>query len=100
MPNHHKINILLAGDSVRAEKSEPIRVGDTVTYASAGGKVRIMFPGDSPYKVKEVHNMREHVAQHAGSFEFHCFVTPHGQTVEVGWSDQHPEAGGQHDIIP
>ena len=93
MANHHKINILFNDGSVRAEKSEAIRVGDTVTYASDGGKVRIVFPNGSPYKVNEVHNMRDHVVQHAGSFEFHCFITPHGETQEVGWSPEHPRGG-------
>jgi len=100
MPNHHKINIRLNGDSVRAEKSEEIRVGDTVTYSSPDGKVRVVFPGASPYKVSEVHNMHDHLVHHSGSFGFQCFITPHGQTQEIGWNPEHPEAGGQHDIIP
>ena len=100
MPNHHKIDIRLNGGRVRAEKSAGIRVGDTVTYTSSAGKVRIAFPNGSPYKVEEVHNMHDHLVHSAGTFEFRCFITPHGATEEIGWSPKDPDAGGIHEIIP
>ena len=100
MPNHHHFVIRLIGGTVLADKSPEIHVGDTVTYTSPDGKARVEFPDSTPYSVREIHNAHDHLVRSPGLFEFHCFITPHGQTKEVGWSEEHPEAGGEHDVKP
>jgi hypothetical protein len=78
---------------------EIFRVGQTVQYSSPDGKVRIVFPRRSPYPVKQVKDSKLHTLMRDGKFRFHCFVTPHGSTVEIGWDKiKNPKAGGEHDV--
>ena len=78
---------------------EIFKVGQTVQYFSPNGKVRIAFVCDSPYPVKEVCDSEPHTLLEDGKFQFHCFVTPDGSTVEIGWHPvTNPLAGGEHDV--
>jgi hypothetical protein len=99
-PNHHEIKIhLVGGVSVKADKDPVLHVGDTVCYASPNGKARVVFPSGSPYAVSQVADAGAHKLLKAGRFQFQCFVTPTGQTVEIGWDPKNPQAGGVHDVV-
>ena len=91
---------LMDGKSVRPAPSGPLFVGQKVRYTSPDGHVRIVFPDASPYTASEVHDAHVHELRQPGHFTFHCFITPHGQTQEIGWSPQDPDAGGDHDVQP
>ncbi len=80
---------------------EIFKVGQTVQYTSPHGKVRIAFPGRSPYPTNEVSDSALHTLMRAGKFKFHCYITPTGSSVEIGWNKKtNPNAGGEHDVRP
>jgi hypothetical protein len=101
MPNHHNIEIhLVGGASVQADASPVLRVGDTVSFSSPDGKVRVLFPSGSPYGVSEIHNAHVHAVKTPGTFQYLCFITPTGKTEEIGWSLTNPNAGGENKVLP
>jgi hypothetical protein len=102
MPHqHHDIKIhLLDGVRVQADPSPVMHVGDTVSFSSPDGKVRVVFPAGSPYSVSEIHNAHVHSVQNTGTFEYLCFITPTGKTQEIGWNLKNPLAGGENKVLP
>jgi hypothetical protein len=101
---HHDITINLQnGHAVPAiPAAGVIQVGDTVSYSSPDGKVRVVFEdgAGSPFGDRRpdvVHGSETRTFRKVGTFFCKCFITPH----EVGWFDgETPQSGGDHDVKP
>jgi hypothetical protein len=102
---HQEITITLDGTNAVPGPIPPMAVGQTVLYKSNDGKVRIQFPGQSPFRTDKdlgtsVPGGEILTLQQGGEFVCSCFLTlPNGQ--EVGWS--HPNnvaSGGKHKVTP
>ena len=97
---HHEITINLQnGHAVPAiSASGELRVRDTVSYSSPDGTVRVLFDGEngSPFgdsRPDTIHDREMRTLTRAGIFRCKCFI-------EVGWTPEHPESGGDHDVKP
>jgi hypothetical protein len=83
-------------------------VSQTVHYSSADGAVTIEFVVDGTPFVDSSGNDITTVTdkdvlplKKSGTFTCHCFVTPPGSTVRVGWDPQtSPMSGGIHVVKP
>jgi hypothetical protein len=93
MPDIHEVKINLVDGKVRPQIANPMRVGDTVHYTSDAGKARVNFPAGSPFAVTQVFGGETHTIVNPGTFTCQCFL-------EIGWSPEDPDAGGDHDVIP
>ena len=58
------------------------------------------FHGPTPYGVSEVKQGEIQTLARGGRFPFASFVIPAGSDVEVGWTPENPEAGGELNVIP
>jgi hypothetical protein len=101
----HEITITLQGTNAVPDPIPPMAVREGVLYKSNDGKVRIEFPGQSPFRTDKdlgtsVPGGEILTLQQGGEFDCSCFLTlPNGQ--EVGWS--HPNnlaSGGKHKVTP
>ena len=96
---HHDITINLQnGHAVPAlSAAGDLRVGDTVRYSSPDGTARVVFDengspfGDSRKDV--IHDREIRILTKAGTFRCKCFI-------EIGWTPEHPQSGGDHDVKP
>jgi len=86
-----------------------MQVGETVRYHSDAGTVRIVFPGQSPFRTDTQSQTEVSgdailplVADDggvAGRFICRCFVKPPNGP-EIGWSVNSPDSGGEHHVKP
>ena len=86
----HEITINLQGGNALGPDPMPaMKVGETVRYTSTSGKVRMVFPGSSPYRTEsqtmnEVLDSEIVTLTSDGEFKCRCFITPPNGK-EVGW---------------
>jgi hypothetical protein len=100
----HDISIALKdGHALPPNPMPELHFGQTVRYRSPAGKVRIVFPDQSPFRtadnqpMTEVQDSEIATLVTEGTFTCRCFITPeNGQP--VGWDEQHPESGGVHKV--
>ncbi len=101
MSKRYEIKIhLVRGTSVEADPSPVLHIGDTVRYSCTEGMARIVFPSGSPYAVSKVHDAHNHTVKKPGNFRYECYVTPTGQTKEIGYNPNDPKSGGEHEVVP
>ena len=79
-----------------------MHVNDFVTYFSPDGAVTVIFDTNgSPFGGTSdllVSGERRQLVKD-GKFFCKCFIKPDGQPA-VGWSEDKPESGGDHDVRP
>ena len=96
---HHDIKINLQnGHAVPAlSAAGDLFVGDTVSYSSPDGKARVVFDENgSPFgdsRPDAIQDRETRTVTKVGTFKCKCFI-------EIGWSPEHPESGGDHDVKP
>jgi hypothetical protein len=94
---HHDIEIELDGeDAVPPNPLPSMNVGDSVHYFSKAGKVRIVFPGLSPFRMDnttntEVTDAEVPTVNQKGQFNCRCFI-------EIGWKKDSARSGGVHNV--
>jgi hypothetical protein len=100
------------------DDSEPMSVGQLVEFVCKQGALRIEYvDGEKVYKdppegtivdfqkgagIRILSNRPPRIELlRAGGFKTRCFVTPKGQSQEVGWdAESSPESGGDHIVKP
>ena len=109
----HEIEVRIVGpDAIPLPKIEDIKmnVGETVRYSSPHGEVKIVFPGQSPFRNDNlagtevpgsvILTLQQGMADNGlSSFLGRCFVTPSGGT-PVGWRSDPSQSGGDHHVHP
>jgi hypothetical protein len=104
--DHDIIIALEHGNALPPNPLPELHFGQTVRYRSPAGKVRIVFPGQSPFRTADNQPMREVQDSQIvtlvteGTFTCQCFITPHTppNAKEVGWDLRHRESGGVHKV--
>lgn len=79
-----------------------LQVNDFVTYLSRDGAARVVFDTNgSPFGglPDEIRNGERRLVVNSGHFFCKCFITPAGKP-EVGWAEDKPRSGGDHDVKP
>jgi hypothetical protein len=99
----HDISIALKdGHAFPPNPIPELHFGQTVRYTSSAGKVRIVFPDQSPFRTDDLPMTEVQDSEVAklvtdGTFTCRCFITlPNGDV--AGWDPQHPESGGVHKV--
>ena len=114
MPKHMiKVKLKNNNEAVPEPRIETIKMepNDIVQYDCDDGKLRIAFlqplvpnPAKgqtlkfidgSSIEILEVNPLQVKLLT-KGRFQCRCFITPRGQTNEVGWGPDRPNSGGDH----
>jgi hypothetical protein len=114
MPKHMvKVKLKNNNQAVPEPRIEDLKMktGDIVQYDCDDGKLRIAFlpplvsnpekgktlrfTDGSSIEILEVNPLQVKLLT-KGKFQCQCFITPRGQTTEVGWSTGSPNSGGDH----
>jgi hypothetical protein len=106
---HHDLTIDLDGPHAKPRACPLMKVGDTVTYLSDQGEVKVQFVDKdsgkeaSPFESGEatIIGSGTQKLKNEGTFEVRCFVKPQGKEEFIGWDkDTSPESGGQFPVKP
>lgn len=77
-----------------------LSIGDTVQYVTQPANLpfRVKFVGSSPFTNRMITTRRRYKVRYSGRRSFKCYIQ--GPDGWVGWTRQHPECGGEHDVRP
>jgi hypothetical protein len=89
----HEFTLFVVDGHVKAKAPQATVVGQIVRFTCPDGAFRVEFQGESPYEVFTVRDSMLRPILKAGNFKARCFVTPTGQTQEIGWTPGDEEAG-------